>query len=214
MGIYLQNIYYSYGEKVVLQDISLKIERGENIGIIGESGGGKSTLLKLISGLYETQAGSLVVAGECNPEKIRSKVAMVMQANLLFPLSIRDNITCGHNMTEEQIQQACQAAQITDWIETLPEGLDTYVGEQGGRVSGGQAQRIAIARAIAKAAPVILLDEATSALDAETGKAMIGALNKLTEGKTVINISHRREALTGCDRIYKMADKGLKLLED
>jgi ABC-type bacteriocin/lantibiotic exporter with double-glycine peptidase domain len=212
MGIILENISYSYGEKPVLKDISLWVAQGERIGIIGESGGGKSTLLKLISGLYELQSGSLSVAGESSPERIRMKVAMVMQANQLFPVSIRDNISCGHVMSEEWIWQACDAAQITDWIATLPDGLDTYVGERGNKVSGGQAQRIAIARAIAKNAPVILLDEAISALDTDTGNALIAALNELTKGRTVLNVSHRREALAGCDRIYRLTEKSLQLI--
>ncbi len=213
MGIYLNNISYSYGDHKVLKNTNLKINKGENIGIIGESGGGKSTLLKLISGLYELQTGSLCVAGETSPEQIRRKVAMVLQSSLLFPLSIRDNITCGHEMSSQHILKACRMAQIADWIDSLPEGLDTNVGEQGGKVSGGQAQRIAIARALAKKAPVLLLDEATSALDAETGSSLISELNQMS-GTTILNISHRREALVGCDRIYKLVGGCLVLLTD
>lgn len=213
MGIYLNNISYSYGNHMVLKNINLKIKAGENIGIIGESGGGKSTLLKLISGLYGVQTGSLSVAGESSPEQIRKKVAMVMQASLLFPLSIRDNITCGHEISIQHMKEVCRMAQIADWIDSLPEGLDTNVGEQGGKVSGGQAQRIAIARAIAKKAPILLLDEATSALDVKTGCSLMTALNQMS-GTTILNISHRREALVGCDTIYKLIDGSLELLTD
>jgi ATP-binding cassette subfamily B protein/subfamily B ATP-binding cassette protein MsbA len=102
------------------------------------------------------------------------------------------------------IRDACDAAQLTEWISSLPEGLDSFVGERGGKVSGGQAQRIAIARAIAKNAPVILLDEPTSALDNETGAAVIEALANLTRGKTVLHVSHRPETLIGCDRILRL----------
>ena len=214
MGIYLNQVNFTYHgrEKQVLKELCLNVKPGENIGIIGSSGGGKSTLLKLISGLYTTQSGIVRVAGETEPTQIRKKVAMVMQSASLFPVSIRDNITCGHPMVEEQIWEACEAAQITQWIQSLKEGLDTYVGERGHAVSGGQAQRIAIARAIAKKSSVILLDEPTSALDEETGMALITAINRLTLGKTVINVSHRREALKGCNRVYHLIEGELRTL--
>jgi len=129
---------------------------------------------------------------------------MVMQNPMLFPASIKDNIACGHSMSDEEIRRACEAAQLSDWIATLPDGIDTFVGERGGRVSGGQAQRIAIARAIAKDAPVVLLDEATSALDGDTSYAVLSALESLTKGKTVVSVSHRPEALAWCNRIYRL----------
>lgn len=206
MGIYLKEVYYCYGAKHVLNNIHLVVQEGEHIGIIGASGGGKSTLLKLISGLYELQTGQMTVAGEEKPYKIRRKVAMVLQSSPLFPVSIRDNITCGHEMKAEKVWQACRAAQLTEWLDTLPEGLDTNVGERGSKVSGGQAQRISIARAIARDAPVVLLDEATSALDSDTGNALLQALKELTKGKTVIHVTHRQEVLFDCDRIYQLTD--------
>jgi ABC-type multidrug transport system fused ATPase/permease subunit len=107
-------------------------------------------------------------------------------------------------MRDEVIRSACDVAMLTEWINTLPEGIHTFVGERGGKVSGGQAQRISIARAIAKNAPVILLDEPTSALDNETSAALIKALEGLTCGKTVIHVSHRPENLARCDHIYKL----------
>ena len=206
------NYTYQGREKEVLRRLCLKVEPGENVGIIGDSGGGKSTLLKIISGLYETQSGMVRVAGETRPVKIRSKVAMVMQAANLFPVSIRDNITCVHKMSNEEIWEACEAAQISQWIESLEDGLDTKVGERGQGVSGGQAQRIAIARAIAKKSPVILLDEPTSAIDEVTRKALLTAISRLTIGKTVIHVSHQTEALRGCDRIYRLVEGVLRLL--
>lgn len=203
-GIQLTNLSFSYGETEVLHGLSLDIKEGQNIGIVGESGGGKSTLLKLLSGLYRIQSGFLCVAGEQESEQIQKKVSMVMQEAMLFPVSIRDNITCGHPIASDRLREACEASQLTAWLGTLPNGIDTFVGERGGKVSGGQAQRIAIARAIVKNAPVILLDEATSALDSKTGELLIHAVNHLTKGKTVINVSHRREALIGCDCIYRL----------
>lgn len=202
MGIILENVTYSYGDKNVLAGINLNVATGEYVGIIGASGGGKSTLLKLLSGLYKPQGGTILVDGVETPFKIQRKVAVVMQNTMLFPATIRENITCGHPMEEESIVSACKAAQLLDWISSLQDGLDTYVGERGGKVSGGQAQRIAIARAIAKDSPVILLDEATSALDKDTGKAVIRALSNLTKGKTVIHVTHSPEMLTDCNRVF------------
>ena len=123
-----------------------------------------------------------------------------------FPLSIRDNITCGHPVEEERIRDAVRAAQLEDWIRSLPEGLDTLVGERGGNISGGQAQRIAIARAIVKDAPVVLLDEPTSALDGETADALLRAMECLTEGKTVIHVTHREETIQNYDRILVLKE--------
>lgn len=206
MSVHIRNLNFSYGDKKVLHEIDLSVETGERIGIVGVSGGGKSTLLKLISGLYAAEVGSVNVRGATIPAEIRTHVAMVMQNALLFPASIRENITCGHPMADEVIRRACDAAQLSGWIATLPEGIDAFVGERGGKVSGGQAQRIAIARAIAKNAPVILLDEATSALDAETSGAALSALMHLTQGRTVISVSHRPEALSGMERVYRLEE--------
>ncbi len=204
MGIRLKDISFSYGENIVLREIHLMVKTGERVGIIGRSGGGKSTLLKLLSGLYIPQVGHVEVEGQTHPAEIRRHVAMVMQNAMLLPASIKENITCGHPMDERVLRQACEAAQLSEWISTLPNGIDTFVGERGGKVSGGQAQRIAIARAIAKQAPVVLLDEATSALDGDTGNAVLSALGSLTEGRTVISVTHRPETLTDCNRIYRL----------
>ena len=202
MGIHIEGLSFAYGEKKVLQDICLSVQQGEHIGIIGTSGGGKSTLLKLLSGLYEKQCGFLAVHGEQTPAQIRKHVAMVMQGAQLFPASIRENITCGHPMTEDVIDRAVKAAQLEEWVQTLPDGLNTFEGERGGKVSGGQAQRIAIARAIAKDAPVIFMDEAFSALDGATASAVLHAFNQWTQGKTVVSVSHQKEALSNASRLY------------
>lgn len=158
-AVSLDNISFSYENNEVISNLSLRVMPGEHIGIVGDSGGGKSTLLKILAGLYEPDCGKVLIAGETLPEKIRERVALVMQNNSLFPLSIRDNITCGHDIPEEAVWEACENASLTQWIRTLPYGLDTNVGERGNQVSGGQAQRIQIARALCKNATIILLDE-------------------------------------------------------
>ncbi len=206
MSILLREISFSYGEKLILDKISLEMREKEHIGILGGSGSGKSTLLKLLAGLYPVKEGHCEVAGESIPERIRKQVAMVMQSPGLFPLSIRDNITCGHPITEEKVWEAVRAAQLEEWVRGLPDGLDNLVGERGGNISGGQAQRIAIARAIAKDAPVVLLDEPTSALDGETADALLRALERLTEGKTVIHVTHREETIQSYDRILVLKE--------
>ena len=204
MSVVIENLDFSYGEKRVLSGVSLTVETGEAVGIVGVSGGGKSTLLKLVSGLYDVQCGGISVMGARASAERRRNVAMVMQSAALFPASIRDNVTCGHDMDEAGIRRACDAAQLSEWIASLPDGLDTFVGERGGKVSGGQAQRIAIARAIAKDAPVVLLDEPTSALDKDTAAAVILALDVLAKGKTVLHVSHKPETLAGCGRILHL----------
>jgi ATP-binding cassette subfamily B protein/subfamily B ATP-binding cassette protein MsbA len=201
LSLTINHLSFAYDGKQILKNIDLAVKIGESVGIAGISGGGKSTLLKLISGLYEVQSGEILVMGENSSAKRLKNTAMVMQNGRLFPASIRDNITCGHNMDERAVLHACEAAQLCEWISSLPEGLDTFVGERGGKVSGGQAQRIAIARAMAKDAPVVLLDEPASALDSDTSAALIEALERLTAGKTVLHVSHRLENLTGCKRV-------------
>ncbi len=204
MGIHMEGVTFAYAERPVLCGVDLHVEPGDIVGIVGESGGGKSTLLKVLCGLYAPHGGFVEVHGMRAPEDIRRHVAVVLQNAMLFPGSIRDNVTCGHPMADERVLYACQAAQLGPWLDTLPQGLDAPVGERGGQVSGGQAQRIAIARAIAKDAPVVLLDEATSALDGDTRAAVLEALARLTQGKTVVHVTHHSHALVGCSRIYRL----------
>lgn len=215
-AVYLDKVSFSYEDRTgrdqgvkargVIQNLSLKIHSGEHVGIVGDSGCGKSTMLKLLAGLYEPDCGELCVAGEHAPERIRGQVAMVMQGHGLFPLSIRDNVTCGHDIAEETVWAACEGASLTEWIKNLPAGLDTNVGERGNLVSGGQAQRIQIARALCKNASVILLDEPVSALDQDTGRSVLQALQRLTNGKTVIHVTHHQETLDDGYVIYRMKE--------
>ena len=195
--IQIENLTYSYDQKTVLKNLNLTIPDGMKIGIIGESGSGKTTLIKLISGLYEVQQGKIYIEG---------KMSVVMQGNKLFPFTIRENITCGHEISEEQIWEAVRIAQLEEWVKTLPKGLDTFTGVRGDNVSGGQAQRICIARAIAKNPQILILDEATSALDMETSAHLIEALQNWWKERTVISIAHRKEPLDFCDKIYRLEE--------
>ncbi len=206
MSIDAEGIQFSYTGAPVLRDLCLHVPPGGRVGIAGVSGGGKSTLLRLLCGLYPVQAGVLRVHGAGDPPAIRRHVALVGQSAMLFPGSVWDNVTCGRPMSAAAVHAACEAAQLSAWLATCPDGLLQQVGERGGRVSGGEAQRIAIARAIAKDAPVVLLDEATSALDAQTGAAVLAALERLTRGRTVVSVSHQPGALMGMDRVYLLRE--------
>lgn len=195
--IQIENLTYSYDQKTVLKNLNLTIPDGMKIGIIGESGSGKTTLIKLISGLYEVQQGKIYTEG---------KMSVVMQGNKLFPFTIRENITCGHEIPENQIWDAVRIAQLEEWVKALPEGLDTFTGVRGDNVSGGQAQRICIARAIAQNPQILILDEATSALDMETSAHLIEALQNWWKERTVMSIAHRKEALDFCNKIYRLEE--------
>lgn len=201
------NLTFSYRDKKVLDNLSLSIKKGEHVGIVGESGCGKSTLLKLLAGLYAAEPGKITVAGESLPQNIIKKISMVMQEPMLLPMSIRDNITLGHEVADDKMERILEASRLVSWIETLEKGLDTYLGDNANGLSGGQAQRIAIARAMAKETDIILLDEPTSALDKATGEELMKALESLTEGKTVIHVTHQTDFLKGYDRIIRM-EKG------
>lgn len=205
-AVWLDEISFAYDQNTVFENLSLQVREGEHIGIVGDSGGGKSTLLKILAGLYQADSGGVTVAGKTEPEQIRGQVALVMQTNSLFPLSVRENITCGHDndIAEADLWRICEYARLTKWIESLPDGLDTNVGERGNQVSGGQAQRIQIARAFCKNAPVILLDEPVSALDQETRQYVLYALDQLTGGRTVIHVTHYPETLDDSYKIYRL----------
>jgi len=211
MSIVIENLSFSYGDLIILNEINLTVKTGESVGIIGASGSGKSTLLKLISGLYDEKNGRIDVMGASHPAMRRKNTAMVMQNNPLFPASIRDNIACGHDMDDAVVWHAIETAQLTEWVASLPARVESFVGERGNQVSGGQAQRIAIARAVAKDAPVVLLDEPASALDDDTSAALFSALTNLTQNKTVVHVSHRPDTLANCDRLYEL-DGGFLLV--
>ena len=204
--IVLKNVSFTYENKTVFENLSLSIKKGEKIGIIGESGCGKSTLLKLMAGLYRPSEGTILVDGESESAEIIKKVSAVMQNPMLLPLSIVDNITMGHDYEEKKIEEIIEASNLKNWIDTLPLGIHTYLGDRSDNLSGGQAQRIAIARAMFKEAAVLLLDEPTSALDADNCASILEAINRFTSDKTVVHVTHRKEHLEGYNRCFLMKD--------
>ena len=204
--IELKNVSYTYEKQEVFHSLSLSVKRGEKVGILGESGCGKSTLLKIIAGLYKPTEGTVLVDGVSAPSEINKRVSIVMQSPMLLPLTILENITMGHDYSEDWIKKVIDAASLKGWIDTLPEGMNTYLGDRADELSGGQAQRVAIARAMCKDAELLLLDEPTSALDGENSAAILGAIENYAKGKTVIHVTHRPEHLRGYDRVFIMKE--------
>jgi ABC-type multidrug transport system fused ATPase/permease subunit len=204
--IFGENLSFSYKEKEILKDLNFAIKKGERVGIVGESGSGKSTFLRLLAGLLSPTDGTVSVAGETKTDCIIKKISMVMQEAMLMPLTIKENITLGKDVPEERIKEVIKAAKLDGWIDSLEEGIDTYLGDRANEISGGQAQRIAIARAMLKDADIILLDEPTSSLDKETTTEVLEALDRLMEGKTVVHVTHHPDLLKGYDRIITVKE--------
>ena len=202
--------YKSNGAKV-LNHLNLHVEKGETIALVGESGAGKSTILNLVIGFNLAGGGEVLMDGkdmrEIDLRTYRQHLAVVPQTSILFSGSIRDNITygCGQ-VSEEELAGVVEAANLADLIASLPDGLDTMVGEHGGKLSGGQRQRISIARALVRNPRVIVLDEATSALDSISEKLIQQALSNLTRGRTTFIVAHRLSTIREADRIAVIAD--------
>ena len=195
--------------QAALADFSLTVEPGEAVAIVGPSGAGKSTLFQLAERFHDPQSGIIKLDGvplpSADPAEIRRRIALVPQEGVLFAASARDNLRYGNwDATDEQIWQAARAANAEAFLQALPEGLDTFLGEDGGRLSGGQRQRMAIARALLRDAPILLLDEATSALDAESERLVQDALNRLMRERTTLVIAHRLSTVREADRIVVM----------
>lgn len=205
-NIDIENLYFSYnGETDVLKNINLHIKAGERIGIVGESGVGKSTFAHLLLKLYEPVSGVISVdkqaLSECRYSDIRREIGIVSQENIIFDSTVRENITFGAQATDEELWDILEKAYLRSEIEALPQGLDTVLGNGGGSLSGGQNQRLCIARTIFRDPKIIILDEATSALDIESEEIVQSALNSLSEGRTTVVISHRYKSLVNTDRI-------------
>lgn len=204
--ITFDKVSFGYREQEVLHDISLTLPRGSLTALVGPSGSGKSTLMKLCARFYDPRSGSVSFGGvpmtEIDPESLMRRISMVFQEVYLFRDTIRNNIRFGRNdATDEEIEEAARRAQCHDFIMRLPKGYDTMVGEGGCTLSGGEKQRLSVARAILKNAEVILLDEATASLDPENEVQVQRAIDGLIEGRTVIVIAHRLKTICNADRI-------------
>lgn len=205
--IAFKNVNFTYPDgKSALKDVSFAIDKGEQIGIVGPSGGGKSTIFSLIQRFYEADSGTVLIDGQdvCTipDEALRRAIGVVSQDVTLFHRSLRENIRYGRpGASDREIWQAVEAARCDGFISAMPHGLDTVVGDRGAKLSGGQRQRIAIARAFLKNAPILLLDEATSALDADSEEKVREALENLMTGRTVLAIAHRLSTLRSFRRV-------------
>ena len=202
---------YDSNSKEVLKDVSFSIPVGKKIALVGNSGGGKTTICSLIPRLYNVTKGSILIDGknikDYSLSSLRSQIAVVFQDNFLFEGTIRENIVCAReNATEQEIQTAIKSACLDEFLKTLPNGIDTKIGERGVTLSGGQKQRVAIARAIIKNASLVILDEATSALDNKSEKIVQQALDNLMKGKTTIVIAHRLSTIRDADQIVVLND--------
>lgn len=202
----VDKIGFSYGENRVLENYSLAVQRGECVAITGASGCGKSTVSKLLLGLYPVDEGTIAVLGNImgsmTNRELREHFAYVPQEPYLFEGSVRENIRMGKlDASEEEIVRAARMANAHEFIRKLEKGYDTQVGERGNRLSGGQRQRIAIARAILKGAPILLMDEATSALDNESERLVNCAMRRLHGHQTILMIAHRSSTIRMADRV-------------
>ena len=209
--IEFQNVDFGYDSRTVLHDVSFRIPEKTMTAIVGPSGSGKSTICNLIARFYDVQSGSILVGGhdvrEMTCDSLLQNISMVFQNVYLFHDTIRNNVRFGMpEATEEQIIAAAKAARCHDFIMTLPDGYDTVVGEGGGTLSGGEKQRISIARAMLKNAPIVILDEATASIDPENEHLIQQALSELTNGKTVITIAHRLATIENADQILVIDD--------
>ena len=218
-AIEFDDVHFAYEvDAPVLKGASFSIKEGETVAIVGTSGGGKTTALNLACAFFRPQSGSIKIKGvdiaDWDMTALRKNMSYVSQTAYLFPVSAKDNISFGkENSTMEEITAAAKSANADGFIASLPKGYDSDVGERGARLSGGQIQRIAIARAFLKDAPILLLDEATSALDVEAESEVQKALERLSEGRTVLIVAHRFSTIKNADRILvldggKVAESG------
>ena len=205
--IVFDNVDFSYESgKPVLKEVNLTIRKGQTVAFVGNSGGGKSTIVSLIPRFYEVDAGAIRIDGhdirDVTLESLRDNIGMVFQDNFLFSGTIRENLMLGKfDATEEEVRQAIKSACLEDFINDLENGLDTHIGERGTLLSGGQKQRVAIARAFLKNAPIVILDEATSALDNKSEAIVQQAIDNLMKDRTVLVIAHRLSTVQNADKI-------------
>jgi len=206
VGVALEEVSFAYGKgPKVLDRVSLTIAPGEKVALVGASGGGKTTLVQLVLGLYAPRAGRVMFDGvsveQIGMDVVRDHVATVLQHPALFNDSVRMNLTLGREMPDAQLWQALEVAQLAEIVHGLDQGLETVVGRSGVRLSGGQRQRLAVARMVLADPKVVILDEATSALDSETEARLHAALEAFLKGRTTLIIAHRLSAVRRADRV-------------
>lgn len=205
--IEFRHVSFRYAERWILRDISLTIRKGETIALVGQSGGGKSTLVDLIPRFYDVQEGEILIDGvnvkDLPIKELRSLIGNVNQEAILFNDSFRNNITFGvESATQDEIDTAARIANAYDYISESEQGFDTVIGDRGGRLSGGQRQRLSIARAILKNPPILILDEATSALDTESERLVQESLERLMKSRTTVAVAHRLSTIKNANCIY------------
>ena len=210
-SISLKNLCFRYQDEqpIVLDNVSFSVNPKEHIAIVGRSGCGKTTLSKLIMGLYEPLSGTICIGdtdiNTISFESIGRKIGIVLQNPPLFNLTIRENLQFAKKQaSDDELMSVCKKANIYDFVDSLPKRFDTIIGERGIKLSGGQKQRLSIARTLLQNPDIIIFDEATNSLDSENEKAIVGAINELLKGKTVITIAHRLSTILDCDRVVIM----------
>jgi ATP-binding cassette subfamily C protein len=210
VSVSVENLQFSYGDKKILNGIQLHINAGEKVALVGASGGGKSTLIQVLIGLYSTTSGKICFNGvpieQIGLDVVRENVVTVLQNPILFNDSIRANLTLGKKSDDKSLWNALKIAQLAETIKELPQGLETIVGRGGMRLSGGQRQRLAIARMVVANPKVVILDEATSALDTETESKVHEALQDFLKNRTTIIIAHRLSAVKQANHVYVFED--------
>lgn len=214
-GLRVDDITFAYNKETILENCSFEAEKGKITAITGESGSGKSTIFKLILGLYRLEKGAITVNDGIKLDtSLRGLFAYVPQSNMVLSGTIREIITlCNDNVSEEDIIKAAKAAEIYDLIKSMPDGFDTVISERGGGLSEGQAQRISIARALLTQAPILLLDEATSALDEKTETKVLANIKAMND-KTVLFVTHRNTSLKVCDKIIHINTKKISTIKE
>lgn len=208
--IEFKNLTFSYGKGDVIKDFSLTIPKGQKIALVGLSGSGKSTLVALLLRLYTIEKGEILIDGinikDYTLESLRNVFALVSQDIFLFNDTIRENLLAGNTYSEKEIEHALEVSYASEYIKNLPDGLKTQIGDRGLKLSGGQSQRLTIARAFLKNCPILLFDEATSALDNESEKVVQKAMDKVAGHKTVLAVAHRLSTIQNYDHIVVMKD--------
>ena len=205
------DVTFGYDDEAIVEDVSFDVDGGDTVALVGPTGAGKSTAVKLLMRLYDVDEGAVRVDGtdvrDATVYSLRQQMGYVSQETFLFYGTVRDNIAYGSpDVTDEDIRAAAKAAEAHDFVQSLPEGYDTMVGERGVKLSGGQRQRVAIARAILKDPEILVLDEATSDVDTETEMLIQRSLDKLTEDRTTFVIAHRLSTVKDADQIVVLED--------